>query len=250
MGLSLCYELRFKGERAAAQAAIEHLHSVAITQSFDEVGTIIEGSAEDPEGSDDPGWQMLGVQYGKKTLPDGREAWIDIPPQQVIAFGIQPAEGAETAHFGLATHPACIEYPYDGGTMLIETGLAGTWSWSQCCKTQYAGLKQFGGEENFLRAHLGLIAVLDAAVELGLQVQVSDDSGYWEDRNEDELRKQLKSWNGLVAAFAGQLKDRVDPEAPNSISAPILSAPDFEHLEADGIKEWSETEDDEEDPQT
>jgi hypothetical protein len=144
---------------------------------------------------------------------------------------------------GLATHPAVIERAAGGRNELIETGLAGVYSWAQCCKTQYAGLPQYGGEDNFLTAHESLIALLDRARELGLQTDVHDDGGYWEDRDRDHLLQQLAEWNGLVAALAGQLKDKMGA-GPQGVQAPILTAPNFEHLEADGLAQWSERQND------
>ncbi|HET6425203.1 MAG TPA: hypothetical protein VFG20_16060, partial [Planctomycetaceae bacterium] len=54
-----------------------------------------------------------------------------------------------------------------------------------------------------------------------------------------QLRQQLASWNGLVAAFAGQLKDQLGTNPETGVQSPILTAPDFEHLEAKGLTEWS-----------
>lgn len=240
MGLSLGYEIRVTASAENARSLVQQMHEFACSLPFEDVSDVCEWRPQDED--DDPEsarfLSMLGTQYGKKTMPDGEERWIDIPPKHVLMFNISPAEGSETAAFGLAAHPPAVEYDYQGKTQVIETGLAGVYSWTQVCKTQYAGLQQHGGVENFMKAHLSLVKLLDFIATLPVTLQVSDDSGYWTHRDESQLRQQLASWNGLVAAFAGQLKDQLGTSTETGVQAPILSAPDFEHLEAKGVAEW------------
>jgi hypothetical protein len=246
MGLSLCYEFRKTSDAAEARQCIERMRDLALSLDFDDVSDVVEFRGEPGEHHDDQNKRLLsifGSQYGQKRMPDGEEVWITINPRHVICFTIHPAPGSETAQIGLAAHPPVVEYEHAGETHLIETGLAGVYSWAQCCKTQYAGLQQHGGAANFLRAHLGLTAFLDGVQQPGLSVQVNDDSGYWDDRDQARLEQSLSRWNGLIAAFAGQLKDRLGGE-PGDLQAPIFTAPDFEHLEAKGLAEWSEPEPD------
>lgn len=249
MGLSLGYEIRATVSIDYARHLVQQMHEAALELPFDEVDDVLEWHAgEDSDEGDEAAvslMQMLGSQYGKKRMADGEDRWINIPPKHVIAFSITPADGSETAVFGLAAHPPVVEFTYREETHLIETGLTGQYSWTQACKTQYAGLQQHGGVENFLKAHLSLVKLLDRIAKLPVTLQVSDDSGYWDHRDEAQLRKQLASWNGLVAAFAGQMKDKLGTNPDNGIQAPILSAPDFEHLEAKGLAEWSEPDEDE-----
>lgn len=239
MGLSLCYEFRCQTDAAEARQVVAHLRKLALDLPFDEVSDIVEFRGEPGEHENDQTARMLsifGCQYGQKRMADGEDVWISINPKHVICFSIHPTKGSETAQIGLAAHPAVVEYHHGGQTYLIETGLVGIYSWAQCCKTQYAGLQQYGGVPNFLKAHLTLVDLLDQAHATGMSVEVKDDSGYWDDRDKPKLEQTLARWNGLIAAFAGQLKDRLD------VQAPILSAPDFEHLEAKGLAEWSEPE--------
>lgn len=244
MGLSLGYEIRATVSSEQARRLVQQMHAAALDLPFNEVNDVEEWRTDDDVAEDDEAavhlLKMLGSQYGKKRMADGEDRWIDIPPKHVMAFSITPADGSETAVFGLAAHPPMVEFPYREETHLIETGLAGVYSWTQACKTQYAGLQQHGGVENFLKAHLSLVKLLDRIAKLPVTLQVSDDSGYWEHRDEAQLRKQLVSWNGLVAALAGQMKDQLGTDPDTGIQAPILSAPDFEHLEAKGLAEWSE----------
>jgi hypothetical protein len=224
------------------------MRKLALGLDFDEVSDVIDWHGEPGEHPDDNTARMLsifGSQYGQKRMPDGQDVWVPINPKHVLCFSVHPTKGSETAQIGLAAHPAVVEYEHAGVTHYIETGLAGVYSWTQCCKTQYAGLQQYGGVKNFLRAHLNLVAFLDQLPTKGLSVQVNDDSGYWDDRDVAKLEQTLSRWNGLIAAFAGQLKDRLGTGTENGVQAPILTAPDFEHLEAKGLAEWSEPEDEE-----
>lgn len=251
MGLSLCYELRLQGDALAARALLQELHRFARSLEFAEVFDLVELAAPDRDFTEQDDLdaesrqllQTFARQYGQKRLPDGRDIWVEIPAQHILAFGIQPASGSETAQFGLASHQTVVEHAVEGQTLLIETDLAGTYSWAQCCKTQYAGLAQHGGVENFLFAHTGLVRCLDFLASSGVEVDVKDDSGYWEHRDEAKLRQSLRDWNEMVAALAGQLKDQSGTQAGYQISSPILNAPDFEHLEARGLRDWSSRED-------
>jgi hypothetical protein len=247
MGLSICYEWQWSGTPTAARDLITQLQTEVRTYELADVSEVVEIDLQDPAADDEDRHfaGLMGSQYGQKRMRDGTDVWIDIPPRSLVLFIVHPAEGSETAAFGLATHPPVIEYVYQGETLFIETGLSGRWSWTQFCKTQYAGLPQHGGVDNFLAAHLGVVRILDRSRELGLNPQVKDDSDYWEDRDLPKLRKTLSQWNGLIAAFAGKMKDQFDDAPAGTIQAPILTAPNFEHLEADGLKEWSTGENDE-----
>jgi hypothetical protein len=65
--------------------------------------------------------------------------------------------------------------------------------------------------------------------ELGFDVQVVDEGGYWESRDADLLLASVDHMNQLVAGIAGTLYDRLGPDHP--VDAPIFAHPDFERLE-------------------
>src|SRR5205085_6000041 len=98
------------------------------------------------------------------------------------------------------------------------------------CKTQYAAVPQRGGDQNFLRAHVSLVELLDAAKALGIEVQVHDESQYWEHRDKQRLLAELHRWNCLMAAVTGRLKDELGDDA---IQAAMTEFSNFEHLEAE-----------------
>ena len=140
----------------------------------------------------------------------------DVFPVRAVGFAIAPGPGAEPAAFGLATmRPA--------GTT--------DWSWHWWCKTQYASNH---GEENFLRCHGSLVALLDAASALGFSVEVHDDTGYWESRDTTELLARVAEMNRIIAQFAGAFVDGARAAGADSrqIQGAIFTHPDFERLES------------------
>lgn len=231
MGLSIHYNLQLDGgDEAGARAAVEQLRQNAFDMPFKEVGKIIEVDGEDAdfenlERNDPTLWLLL---QASRFIERG-DTYYRVAPQHVIAFPTQPADGSEPANFGLATYPKTIDI---GDGQEMPTELDG-WSWSSFCKTQYAGNPDVGGVENFLRAHLAIVALLDAAKDLGLLREVGDEGEYWEKRDVTALADQVRYWNTAIAGLAGRIKDMVGGAA----ESPITKYPNFEHLEADAEKE-------------
>lgn len=151
--------------------------------------------------------------------------WLDVEPLAVAFFNVLPADGSESALFGLAKYPRTVRC--EGRAR--RTGLVG-WNWQNFCKTQYASNPKYGGVENFLHAHLSLVALLDRAVELGIRADVSDEGKYWEHRDRDRLAAEVGGWNRMIAAVGGKLKDA----GAGEVEAEIFKFPNFEHLEAQG----------------
>jgi hypothetical protein len=83
-----------------------------------------------------------------------------------------------------------------------------------------------------VRCHLCVIQLLDAIQKHQLaQVEVSDESGYWDHRDVQKLAQCVGAWNELIAAVVGQLKDAA---GAMQVEAPITGFANFEHLEAKG----------------
>ncbi len=248
MGLTIHYELRVAGSAERARELVHALHERARALPFDQVQSIIERAS--PDRTDEPDvdaellhWLRLwGTHYlsrpGQPPTGDVVEVHVDdsrlieVPPLHLLRFAAT-TEGAETAGFGLASRPASIHDTHTGGE--IDTGLAGLYTWQGFCKTQYAALPQHGGIDNSLRAHLSIVELLDAAAELGLDVKVNDESQYWDKRDRDALARELHRWSTLMAAFTGQLKDALGGEH-GRVQAAMTDFPDFEHLEAEGLR--------------
>jgi hypothetical protein len=128
----------------------------------------------------------------------------------------------ELVILGLGRYPSTIE---DAGIQ-VPTGLEG-WSWHACTKTQYASVRSM---DHFVRCHRAVIALLDAARALGLEVEVRDDSGYWDHRDEGRLVESVQYWNAIVANVAGRVADGVQTTGLK-VDAPVFRHPEFERLE-------------------
>lgn len=229
MGLTIHYSLQLSGgNKSQARQLIDQLRQKALDLPFKEVGEIVEmdGDGADFEKLDrhEPNLWLLvqACQYIKQG-----EQMFRVSPQQVIAFSTLPADGSEQANFGLAVYPKSI----DVGGSEAPTNL-GDWSWSSFCKTQYASNPKVGGVENFLRAHLSVVALLDAAAGLGILREVGDEGGYWENRDVQALAEEVGQWNTMIAGWAGRFKDMLGSGAVSEIA----KYPNFEHLEAKAEK--------------
>jgi hypothetical protein len=99
----------------------------------------------------------------------------------------------------------------------------GEWFWHNACKTQFASAE---GEEHFVECHTRLVAILDHAVALGIEVTVIDEGDYWESRDTAVLLRELRKMNHLLAKVAGSISD-----AGHKVESPIFEYPNFEHLE-------------------
>ncbi len=219
MGLKLSYVLEAGLNREDALRVVERLHAYARTVDADEVSPL--RSLGDPDS-----W--AGVRCVRWSSPEGREEWVRVSPLEGVYFRID-TDGAESASFGLASYPTHVVF--EGRK--VATGLDGGWSWSDCCKTQYAGMPESGGPQNFLRAHLAIISVLDEAVRFGLDVDALDDGGYWEHRDPGRLLEELHGWNRMVASLGAMLLRLTEEGFPAPVG-PIFDHPDFEQLAAEG----------------
>ena len=234
MGLTIHYKLKTKSTDAAARKLLEALHQKAHDLPFKEVGELVDLAGDecdyDKRGKEDPlRWLLIQAQ-GSVTLGHlpGESEYSSrrVSPTRMIAFIAWPGEGCEESNFGLCQYPAHIFDPRHGK---LKTRLTG-WSWRSFVKTQYASDPQCGGVPNFLRCHLSVIALLDKARELGGLDSVSDEGGFWEQRNVEALVKEIGSWNEMIAAFGGKLKDLLG----DGVKMPIADYPNFERLEQVG----------------
>jgi hypothetical protein len=224
MGMTLHYRLSLEGASAAvAHRRLSRLRSVALDLPFECVEAIecVESRRNQNPWDDEvppPLWvDSIGdVKIGR------RDVWVY--PKVAYGFWIHPGAGCESAAIGLCQYPQSITLPRG---RRVRTKLAG-WSWHSFCKTQYASNPSYGGADHFLRCHVSLIQLFDAAESIGFQVRVSDESGFYNDRDLNRLQSEVESWNKLIAGFVGKLKDSL----PGSSEAPILEFPNFERLEA------------------
>jgi len=230
MGLTLHYHLKHKGDEKSARKLIEQLHQAAQDLPFKEVQDIVDLTGEackfDNHDKESPlRWLLIQADA---TLKLDQHTYLSVPPTRIIAFETWPGDGCEAANYGLCQYPATIEHQ----GKRIRTKMSG-WRWSSFCKTQYASDPACGGIENFLRCHLLVVALLDKAKELGGLDEVYDEGKFWESRDVKALVPEIESWNGMIAAFAGQLKDTLG----EGVESPITEFSNFEQLELAGQKQ-------------
>ena len=238
MGLTIHYSFKTRGSARHARNLIASLHQAAQDLSFRELGGVVELSGKDCDFSqrdrDDPLRWMLCQAEGSVRVKDTHRAvagqtgdsWLSVSPSRFIGFRAWPGEGCEESNFGLCRYPREIFSPSFG---TLKTKLPG-WRWSSFCKTQYASDPNCGGLANFLRCHLTVVALLDQARELGCLDEVRDEGGFWRKRDVPALANEIGSWNQMLAAFGGKLKDLLG----DGLQVAIAEYPNFEQLEAAG----------------
>lgn len=252
MGLSIYYRMKAKVDAEGARGLVGRLHAFVRTLPFDDVSPIFEYDPPDgryifERGDSENGWKP-GGHYLNRKRADGLSEMVEVPALHVVYFAAN-LRGSETASFGLASHPPVVVHhedviihPPEGGderrvgagpAVEFPTRLRGWYSWSECCKTQYAANPKFGGVENFIRAHLSVFRVIDECKRMGLTTYIRDDAKYWRHRDQRKLLAELQRWDELIAGFAGRLSDKFG-SVPGAIVAPIKDRPDYEHLEAKG----------------
>ena len=237
VGLTIHYGFRLPGELSehAVLGILSQLRDRAIELSFPEVSDIFRVAIGEPVVVDRsivrPGENFFryftSMRMDLLLAEDGRiPEWSDVSTVDAIGFTVDPGEDTELATFG-----------FMAGQPLSEgdaTGVAGPppdWHWHGYCKTQYASNVS---EEHFVKAHTNLVALLDAAVKLGIRVEVTDEGEYWETRDAERLLGAVRRSNQLMARFGGALSDQLGPEA--KIEGPIFDHPDFEHLEMEAME--------------
>ena len=232
MGLTIHYSLKSDQQEAAqVRELVGKLRQRALDLPFSEVGEIVELPGADcdfEQGGRDNPHRWLLIQAGR-FVDHGRSSWR-VQPNHVIAFTALPGDGCEPANIGLCRYPATIKVTdpqRPDRKRTLATHLEG-WSWSSCCKTQYASNPDCGGVTNFLRCHLSVIAMLDQAKKLGILEEVCDEGSFWEKRDAQALTRTVGEWNQLIAGFIGTLRDQLG----DAFVSEIANFPDFEHLEA------------------
>ena len=224
MGLSIAYKLGLPAatDRETVTRRVEQLRERARQLPFALVTEMMVSKRDEPLGESGPEGIELEFWYrswANLTLHASSESQGETLPES-IGFVIYPGKECEPAAFGMAWSPPRGE---DWNALPDQPF---TWCWQSACKTQYASIVS---SEHFLSCHTSLVTLLDSAHELGFDVTVFDEGGYWESRDADRLLAKVETMNQLMAGFAGMLHDEMGDE--HSIDAAIFSHPDFERLE-------------------
>jgi hypothetical protein len=244
MGLTIHYSFKTDAEASHARKMMASLHRAAEDLPFKELGSVVELAGPDCDfgrrDREDPLRWILCQAEGSVRVTEkerengealGGDTWLSVAPSRFIGFCAWPGEGCEESNFGLCQYPAELSHPTFGK---VKTQLTG-WRWSSFCKTQYASDPNCGGVANFLQCHLTVIALLDQAKAFGLLEKASDEGGFWVKRDVTALANEVGSWNQMVAAFGGRLKDLLGEGLQTAIS----EYPNFEQLEAAGQSQLS-----------
>ena len=185
MGATIHYSLRL----AAAQTSrigqiLERVAQAARTLGFQEVEAPLhfEGAACSVDHETDPGKGWLLIQAQRYPTPDTKEI-----PEEIFVLCTVPGEGCEPANVGFSRFAGSPD-----------------WSWSSFCKTQFAAESAAGGIENFMRSHTGLCALLREIQAMGVDVEVTDDTGFWSHGDRAALARHVQD-----AQAAAQLLDRL-----------------------------------------
>ncbi len=227
MGLTVYYNLAFPGDQPEARicGTLEALQRAAQGPGVEQVTPLRRITIADCEGFErqevDLDWLIRC--FAARAVEDPRDCRRALTVAPTVAYGFAAVVGrCEPVILGLGRYPATI---MDAGTEL-PTGLEG-WSWHACTKTQYASVRSI---EHFVRCHRAVIALLDAARALGLEVDVRDDSGFWDHRDEGRLVASVTHWNSIVARLAGRVADGMDA-TDLKVESPVFRHPEFERLE-------------------
>lgn len=102
--------------------------------------------------------------------------------------------------------------------------------WEASCQTQYAHDPRRGGWENFVKAHLSVLAVLEEMQCFGFGVHVWDEGGFWGERDLGKLARRLGEQESLVAGVLGLMKDAAS-KSGSAFTSAMDGRPDFERLE-------------------
>jgi hypothetical protein len=180
-----------------------------------------------------PAYQLADVTAKLHKVGRGyRRRFVPITPHSGSALMIEVGNGCEPLVLALCKYPAMWRC-HHGRSMQRwhPTNISSEWQFSWFCKTQFAGQH---GAAHFLRCHKTVISLLDFCKKSGVTVGVKDEAGYWEQRNEEDLRKTLRRNESLMAAFAGMLKDAAGDTEQRTVDSPIFDYANFEHLEHEG----------------
>ena len=200
MGLTIHYKLstRRRLDLAGVRKLVEQLRTAALKIGARDVGDLFRVGP-------DFTWAY--------HYPPHPRTWRDLlPPLEGWLFNVDPGEGCESVMLGL-----CRYQNVPG------------WRLDAFCKTHYASAH---GWEHFRDCHRRVIKLLRACAKAGLQVKADDEGFLWETGSIQRLRQAIAEYDQTLAAVGGALKDAFGSE---QLSAPILSHPDFERLEAKGV---------------
>jgi hypothetical protein len=222
MGLTIHYALLLSGARTMdeVKVVVTRARELVLKQGMQEVTPLIRVGPD----------FMLGLYSLPVHDEQGAEVGhVAVSPAEGWVFSVALGAGAERLLMGLCRYPSNLRH--EGRTLPTHVGRG--WRFQFFCKTQYAAVQ---GWEHFLRSHRTAIELLLLWRELGVQVRITDEGGYWPCFNAIKLRAKLAQMEGITAAVAGALKDTAGADSrPLLTAASALGHPRFEQLEHEGM---------------
>ena len=244
MGLTIHYTLKMIGCSAAcAEGAVARWRQLALDLPFDGVSDVRTFKRRHLETGRDILWSAEGA------LPEPRVSGIgsrtSLVATKAVAFTVDVAPGCETLDIGMG-----VDYCAPGEPKRIIDRPER--SFHAFCKTQFANDPRCGGTANFLRAHLAVVALLEA-IGRGphVTVTINDEGKYSTSRysddyleaarrgvpptyvwhpathNVDTLLRECGDYDQMLAALVVSA-NAVNPEG----ESPMLGRPDLPQLVA------------------
>lgn len=227
MGLTLHYKLSAPAviDPPGARALVARMRAAAMAMKradrIDAVGQIDSSPAQ-------LAWLSEWLLLPAPGAPDTTHG-IVVPARTGFVFNVMLGDDSEPLRLGLCRFATRVKDPATGRMRSVRRD---GWRLAGFCKTQYAGLH---GWEHFRRCHVAAVELLAGLAALGIEVEITDEGGFWPARDEVALRRNLDRSNGIVAAFAGTMKDATDEDGGPPVRSPIFSHPHFERIEAEGL---------------
>ena len=135
--------------------------------------------------------RRIGIQYNEEGEPSisasrKNERVVEVVPCRAVGFSIQPGFESDRFDLFLADYPEFIQVVGRGSSarrrFKVPTNRTG-WTCDSLCIT--------GARDStlidFLKSHLLVIALLDSAHDLGVEVDAADDGDYWSSRSLEKL---------------------------------------------------------------
>ena len=190
MGLTIHYSLKSDADSpAAARQQVEKLRQAALDLPLAEVGEVIElpGAECDPERQAGGRRETLAADPGPPPDPDRRGILLRHadPRHRLLGMAGRGMRGGQSRFGNLPG-----DHRDRGRRVDHRPAAAGL---AFFCKTQFTSNPSVGGMENFVRCHLAVIRLLDAAKAIGILEEVKDEGGYWENRDVKALVETVGS---------------------------------------------------------
>jgi hypothetical protein len=129
---------------------------------------------------------------------------LEVRPIVAHAFALDPGRHCMPAYFGLGRYPETVFDPRSGRRLPTQMGPG--WRWASWFSAEAALLD---GVLHFLTCHFSVAAVLERAGALGCLSEVSDRTGFWEERDPVGLGWRAAEWSGADSRFEEPLERAV-----------------------------------------